>query len=72
MSVALLTLLVTAFVGVLALLAQVARKSRGAEVTLIVSLLAISLLIAVLGTVTGLGLLLRAAGGGAPGPERLA
>ena len=72
MSVALLTLLVTAFVGVLALLAQVARKSRGAEVTLIVSLLAISLLVAALGTVTGLGLLLRAAQGGAPGQERLA
>jgi uncharacterized protein len=72
MSVALLTLLVTAFVGALALLAQAARKSRGAEVTLIVGLLAISLLIAVLGTATGLGLLVRAAGGGAPGPGRLA
>src|SRR5918998_1933518 len=72
MSVALLTLLVTAFVGVLALLAQVARKSRGAEVTLIVGLLALSLLIAALGTLTGLGLLLRAASGGAPSLERLA
>jgi CAAX protease family protein len=72
MSVALLTLLVTAFVGALALLAQVARKSRGAEVTLIVGLLALSLLIAALGTLTGLGLLLRAASGGAPSLERLA
>jgi uncharacterized protein len=69
MSPALLTLLVTAFVGVLALLAQVARKSRGAEVTLIVVLLALSLLIAALGTLTGLGLWLRAANGGAPGLE---
>ena len=72
MSVALLTLLVTAFVGVLALLAQVARKSRGAEATLIVGLLVISLLIAALGILTGLGLALRAAQGDAPGPERVA
>src|ERR671916_562453 len=72
MSPAVLTLFVTAFVGVLALLAQVARKSRGAEVTLIVGLLALSLLIAALGTLTGLGLLLRAASGGAPSLERLA
>jgi membrane protease YdiL (CAAX protease family) len=71
MSVALLTLLVTAFVGVLALLAQVARKSRGAEVTLVVSLLALSVLIAALGTLTGLGLLLRAATGGVLSLERL-
>ena len=71
MSPALLTLFVTAFVGGLALLAQVARKSRGAEVTLIVTLLALSLLIVVLGAFTGLGLLLRAASGGAPGLERL-
>jgi membrane protease YdiL (CAAX protease family) len=70
MSPAVLTLLVTAFVGGLALLAQVARKSRGAEVTLIVTLLALSLLVAALGAVTGVGLLLRAAGGGAPGLER--
>jgi membrane protease YdiL (CAAX protease family) len=61
-----LTFLVTAFVGVLALLAQVARKSRGAEITLIVVLLTLSLLIATVGSVTGLGLL-RAASGGAPG-----
>ena len=61
-----MTFLVTAFVGVLALLAQVARKSRGAEITLIVVLLTLSLLIATVGSVTGLGLL-RAANGGAPG-----
>ena len=61
-----MTFLVTAFVGVLALLAQVARKSRGAEITLIVVLLTLSLLIATVGSVTGLGLL-RAASGGAPG-----
>jgi membrane protease YdiL (CAAX protease family) len=71
MSSALLTLFVTAFVGALALLAQVARKSRGAEVTLIVTLLALSLLVAALGAVTGLGLLLRAASGDAPSLERL-
>ncbi len=70
MSSAVLTLFVSAFVGGLALLAQVARKSRGAEVTLIVTLLALSLLVAALGAVTGVGLLLRAAGGGAPGVER--
>jgi uncharacterized protein len=72
MSTAVLTLFVTAFVGGLALLAQVARKSRGAEVTLIVVLLALSLLVAALGAFTGVGLLLRAASGGAPGLERLA
>jgi membrane protease YdiL (CAAX protease family) len=71
MSSAVLTLFVTAFVGGLALLAQVARKSRGAEVTLIVTLVALSLLIAALGAFTGAGLLLRAASGGAPGMERL-
>ena len=72
MSAAILTLLATLFIGGLGLLAQVARKNRGAEVTLIVVLLAFSLLVTVLGAFTGLGLLLRAAGGGAPGPERLA
>jgi membrane protease YdiL (CAAX protease family) len=71
MSPLVLTLFVTVFVGGLALLAQVARKSRGAEVTLIVTLLALSLLVAALGALTALGLLLRAAGGGASGLERL-
>jgi membrane protease YdiL (CAAX protease family) len=63
MSVAVLTLLVVAFVGGLGLLAQMARKSRGAEVALIVVLLALSVLVAVLGTLTGLGLLLMAVNG---------
>jgi membrane protease YdiL (CAAX protease family) len=71
LSPAVLTFFITAFVGGLALLAQVARKSRGAEVTLIVTLLALSLLVAAIGAVTGLGLVLRAASGGAPGVERL-
>jgi uncharacterized protein len=71
MAPAVLTLFLTVFVGGLALLAQVARKSRGAEVTLIVTLLALSLLVATLGTLTALGLLLRAAGSGASGLERL-
>jgi CAAX protease family protein len=72
MSGAILTMFATAFIGGLALLAQVARKSRGAEVTLIVTLLALSFLVATLGAITGLGLLLRAASGGAPGLERVA
>ncbi len=73
MSAAALTVLATLFVGALGLLAQVARKSRGAEVTLIVVLLALSLLVAVLGAFAGLGLLLTATtSGGAPGAERLA
>jgi len=62
--------LLTLFVGGLGLLAQVARKSRGAEVTLIVALLTLSLLIATVGTLTGLALLLRAASEGATGVER--
>ncbi|HSK98874.1 MAG TPA: CPBP family intramembrane glutamic endopeptidase [Rubrobacteraceae bacterium] len=69
---AVLTLLATAFVGGLALLAQSARKSRGAEVTLIVVLLALSLLISALGTVTGLGLVLEATSEGGTGSPRLA
>jgi membrane protease YdiL (CAAX protease family) len=71
-SAAILTLLATLFIGGLGLLAQVARKNRGAEVTLIVVLLALSLLVAVLGAFTGLGLLLTATSGGTPAPERLA
>jgi membrane protease YdiL (CAAX protease family) len=71
-SAAILTLLATLFIGGLGLLAQVARKNRGAEVTLIVVLLALSLLVAVLGAFTGLGLLLTGTSGGAPAPERLA
>jgi uncharacterized protein len=72
MSAAILTLLVVAFVGGLGLLAQMARKSRGAEVTLIVVILALSVLVAALGTLTGLGLLLMAANDGPQGFDRLA
>ena len=72
MSAVILTLLATLFVGGLSLLAQVARKSRGAEVTLIVVLVALSTLVAVIGVFTGVGLLLRATSSGAPGSERLA
>lgn len=72
MAAAILTLLVTLFIGGLALLAQAARKSRGAEVTLIVALLVLSLLAAALGTVTGVGLLLTATAGGDTPPEQLA
>jgi uncharacterized protein len=71
MSAAILTLLVVAFVGGLGLLAQMARKSRGAEVTLIVVILALSVLVAALGTLTGLGLLLMAANGAPQGANRL-
>lgn len=74
--IAVLTLFATAFVGGLAMLAQWARKSRGAEITLIVALLALSLIFAGLGAVSGVGLLLTASGegGGAAvsGPDRLA
>lgn len=70
LSAAAITLFLTAFVGGLGLLAQMARKSRQAEVTLIVALLALSLLIATVGTLTGLALLLRAANVGAAGIER--
>lgn len=72
MAAAILTLLVTLFIGGLALLAQAARKSRGAEVTLIVALLVLSLLVAAIGTVTGVGLLLTATAGGDTAPEQLA
>jgi uncharacterized protein len=65
------TLLLTAPVGGLALLAQAARKSRGAEVTLVVVLLVLSLLTAAIGVLTGLGLLLRAAEIGFTGLDRL-
>jgi uncharacterized protein len=71
MSAAVLTLLVTALVGGLALLAQIARKSREAEVTLVVVILALSILIAALGGLTGLGLLLMAANGGPAGGDRI-
>jgi uncharacterized protein len=71
LSAAVLTLLVTTLVGGLALLAQIARKSREAEVTLVVVILALSILIAALGGLTGLGLLLMAANGGPAGGDRI-
>lgn len=60
----------TILVGGLAVLAQRARKSRGADVTLIVVLLAFSFLIAAVGTLTAAGLLIRAAGEGVSGPQQ--
>jgi membrane protease YdiL (CAAX protease family) len=72
MSTAVLTLLAVAFVGVLGLLAQLARENRRAEVALIVALLALSVLVAALGLLTaansslqGLNWLASAAAGGA-------
>lgn len=47
------------------MLAQWSRRSRGAEITLIVVLLFLSLLVAGFGAFAGLGLLMRAAQGGA-------
>ncbi|HET7481166.1 MAG TPA: CPBP family intramembrane glutamic endopeptidase [Rubrobacteraceae bacterium] len=61
--VAILTLFATLVVGGLAVLAQWARKSRGAEISLIVTLLALSLLVAGLGALTGIGLLVAASEG---------
>lgn len=63
MSAAILTLVGTAFVGGLALLAQWARKNRQAEITLWTTLLGLSVLSAGVGAVTGAGLLLTAVGG---------
>ncbi|MGF1471549.1 MAG: type II CAAX prenyl endopeptidase Rce1 family protein [Rubrobacteraceae bacterium] len=62
----------TGLVGGLGLLAQWARKSRGADVTLIVILLASSFLVAAVGVLTAVGLFLRASGQGTAGPEQLA
>lgn len=53
------------------MLAQRARKSRGADVTLIVVLLAFSFLVAALGVLTAIGLLIRAAGGGVSGAQQI-
>ncbi len=53
----------TIIIGGLSLLAQRARKNRGADVTLFVILLASSFLVAAVGVFTAIGLLLRAAGG---------
>lgn len=72
MAVAILTLIATLLVGGLALLSQWARESRGAEITLLTGLLVLSLLIGGLGTVTGLGFVLAAAGDTVPAGDRLA
>ncbi len=56
MSAVTLYVVATLFVGGLGLIAQRARKSRGAEVTLLVVLLALSLVVALLGVVTSIGL----------------
>lgn len=48
----------TVFVGGMALLAQWARKNRRAEITLVVTLLALSLLVAAVGSLTAVGLFL--------------
>lgn len=56
MAAVLLYAVATLFVGGLGLIAQQARKSRGAEVTLLVVLMALSLLVALLGAATSVGL----------------
>ncbi|HZY64396.1 MAG TPA: CPBP family glutamic-type intramembrane protease [Rubrobacteraceae bacterium] len=60
----------TLLIGGLAILAQRARKSRGADVTLIVILLALSFLVAAVGVLTAIGLLLRASGESIGGAEQ--
>lgn len=60
----------TLLIGGLAILAQRARKSRGADVTLIVILLAFSFLVAAVGVLTAIGLLLRASGESIGGAEQ--
>ena len=70
MAAVLLYVVATLFVGGLGLIAQQARKSRGAEVTLLVVLLALSLLVALIGAATSIGLFFIASGqsiGGASG-----
>lgn len=66
------TLLATLLVGGLALLAQWARKSRRAEISLVVVILALSLLVASVGLLTGVGLFLAAGREGTSGPEQVA
>jgi membrane protease YdiL (CAAX protease family) len=57
------TVLATLFVGGLGMLAQWAKKSQGAEVTLVVTLLALSVLEVLFGGIAGIGLLLRSSSG---------
>lgn len=70
----LLTLVLALFVGGLAALAQVARGSRSAAITLAVVLLAASIVVSLLGTFVGIGLLAQVSGGGQSftGAQRLA
>ena len=76
MAAVLLYIVVTLFIGGLGLIAQQARKSRGAEVTLLVVLLALSGLVALLGVATSVGLFFIASDGSIGGassgiPERV-
>jgi membrane protease YdiL (CAAX protease family) len=64
MAAAGLTVVATAFVGGLALLAHWGKKNRSAEVSLIVLLLFLSLLVAAFGALAGIGLLLTSFGEG--------
>ncbi|MGI8650818.1 MAG: CPBP family intramembrane glutamic endopeptidase [Rubrobacter sp.] len=68
-----MTLVLALFVGGLAMLAQVGRKSRQAAITLAVVLLAASVVVSLLGTFVGIGLLAQVSGGGSfTGAERVA
>ena len=71
MSAVILYVFATLFVGGLGLIAQQARKSRGAEVTLLVVLLALSLLVALLGVATSIGLFFVASNQAGGIPEQL-
>ena len=64
--VVILYLAATIIIGGMALLAQRARKSRSADVTLFVVLLALSFLVAAIGVFTAVGLLVQAVGGDSP------
>ncbi len=71
MSAVPLYIFATLFVGGLGLIAQQARKSRGAEVTLLVVLLALSLLVALLGAATSVGLFFVASNQAGGIPEQV-
>ncbi|AHY46432.1 CAAX protease self-immunity [Rubrobacter radiotolerans] len=75
MAEVLLTLVLALFVGGLGMVAQVARKSRQAAVTLAVVLLGASVLVSLLGLFVGIGLFVQFSGGetfGITGAERVA
>lgn len=67
----LLNFIATLIFGGLALLAQWARKSPGAEITLLTVLLLLSLLVGGFGAVAGLGFIVTAAGESASAGDRL-